>query len=562
MDRRLLLAIGLIVIVAVLPSILWPPKRPAVPPTGQPDSTAVSQVPVEASAPESVATPAAAPVAPAPAPSTAPAAAPRQAADTTPGRTVIVESDLFRYAFSTRGARPTSVALLRYKTFAPGDSGPARILPQDTQFMAYRFIAGADTLALDDWTFEPDSDTLRVTQPGTALHWVARHGGREARITYVFSPGTYRFEVEGQVVGANEGLLLVDLGPALRSVDADSVTDFRSLGVVTKARRPERLDFRSLSAGERRDLVGPFEWVAIKSKYFLAAVLALGESEPRFGGAVAVGGPKPGRYQTNVNVTVSLPSPDGRFRHSVYVGPQEYRRLARIGHDLNDVNPYGWILRPIIRPVVDYAILPILFWMHEKLSLAYGWVLILFGILVRVLLWPLNQKAMRSSTAMQVIQPELKAIQDKYKSDPQKLQQEMLKLYREHGVNPLGGCLPMLLPMPVLFALFFVFANTIEFRGVSFLWLPDLSRADPYYIIPIVMGASMFALSWIGQRGLPPNPQAKMMMYLMPGMFTFLFLKFSSGLNLYYAVSNITSLPQQWLISKERARRLGTRRQN
>jgi len=186
--------------------------------------------------------------------------------------------------------------------------------------------------------------------------------------------------------------------------------------------------------------------------------------------------------------------------------------------------------------------------------------LILFGIAVRLLLWPLNQKAMRSSTAMQAIQPELKAIQDRYKNDPQKLQQEMMRLYKEHGVNPLGGCLPMLIPMPVLFALFFVFANTIEFRGVSFLWLPDLSRPDPFYIIPIFMGASMFALSWLGQRGLPANPQAKMMMYLMPGMFTFLFLNFSSGLNLYYAVSNLASLPQQWLISQERARRIGTRR--
>jgi YidC/Oxa1 family membrane protein insertase len=113
----------------------------------------------------------------------------------------------------------------------------------------------------------------------------------------------------------------------------------------------------------------------------------------------------------------------------------------------------------------------------------------------------------------------------------------------------------------VLFALFFVFANTIEFRGVSFLWLPDLSRADPYYIIPLFMGVSMFALTWLGQRGLPPNPQAKMMMYVMPVMFTFLFLNFSSGLNLYYAVSNVASLPQQWLISRERRKRLGERNQ-
>jgi YidC/Oxa1 family membrane protein insertase len=551
MDRKLLLAIALIVGVAVLPAILWPPERRAPPPEQVMDTAGA--------APPVVSEPAAPP--PQAAPQPTPTAAPPPAGDTVSARTVVVEGDVYRYVFSARGARPIAARLLRYQSFAAGDSGAAEILPPDTRFLAYAFVVGADTLRLSDWTFESDTDTLHVQQAGTPLHWVARRNGREVRITYRFSPGTYRFEVEGEVVGAREGLLTIDLGPGLRSVDADSITDFRSYGVVTKARRPERLNFRSLAPGQRRDLVGPFEWIAMKSKYFLGAILTLDEAAPRFGGAVAVGGPRPGRYQTNVQLTVSMPSVDGRFQHSVYLGPQEYRRLARIGHDLNDANPYGGILRSVIRPVVDYAILPILFWMHEKLSLAYGWVLILFGILVRLLLWPLNQKAMRSSTAMQAIQPELKAIQDKYKNEPQKLQQEMLKLYREHGVNPLGGCLPMLLPMPVLFALFFVFANTIEFRGVSFLWLPDLSRADPTFIIPLVMGASMFALSWIGQRGLPPNPQAKMMMYLMPGMFTFLFLKFSSGLNLYYAVSNLTSLPQQWLISKERAKRLSNRRQ-
>jgi YidC/Oxa1 family membrane protein insertase len=305
--------------------------------------------------------------------------------------------------------------------------------------------------------------------------------------------------------------------------------------------------------------------VAIKSRYFVAAVMALETAQPQFGGALAVGGPRPGNSQTDVSVVTSLPAPRGEFRHSVYVGPQEYRRLKQIGHDFEDVNPYGWVFRPIIRPFANFIVL-ILLWMHETLRIGYGWVLILFGILVRLILWPLNQKAMRSSTAMQALQPDIKAIQERYAGkkdvkDQQKMQQEIMALYKEHGVNPLGGCLPLLIPMPVLFALFFVFANTIEFRGVSFLWLPDLSRPDPVYVIPLLMGGSMFALSWIGQRGLPPNPQTKMMMYIMPGIFTFMFLNFSSGLNLYYAVSNIASLPQQWLISQERKRKLGERRQ-
>ncbi|HMG19073.1 MAG TPA: YidC/Oxa1 family membrane protein insertase, partial [Gemmatimonadales bacterium] len=142
----------------------------------------------------------------------------------------------------------------------------------------------------------------------------------------------------------------------------------------------------------------------------------------------------------------------------------------------------------------------------------------------------------------------------KHKKDPERLQREMLRIYKEHKVNPFGGCLPMLLPMPVLLALFFVFANTIEFRGVPFLWLPDLSRHDPLFVIPVVMGLSMFGLSKVGQMGMPPNPQMKMMLYFMPVMMTVLFLNFASGLNLYYAAQNIFSIPQQYLIAKRRLR--------
>ena len=202
------------------------------------------------------------------------------------------------------------------------------------------------------------------------------------------------------------------------------------------------------------------------------------------------------------------------------------------------MNPYGWPgFRTLIRPVA-VGVRWLLVWMHEHLHLAYGLVLVFFGVMVRILLWPLNQKAMRANMQLQAVQPLMKDIQERYKSDPQKLQQEMFKLYKEYNVNPLGGCWPMLLPMPVLFALFFVFQNTIELRGASFMWLPDLSRPDPLYIIPVVMGLSMWGLSKVGQIGMEPNPQMKMMLYVMPIMMTFLFLNFASGLNLYYAVSN------------------------
>ncbi len=161
---------------------------------------------------------------------------------------------------------------------------------------------------------------------------------------------------------------------------------------------------------------------------------------------------------------------------------------------------------------------------------------------------------MESGIRMQAVAPLLKETQDKYKNDPERLQREMLRIYKEHKVNPFGGCLPMLIPWPVLLALFFVFANTIIFRGVPFLWLPDLSRPDPFRIIPILLGLSMFGLSKVGQIGVPPNPQTKMMVYFMPLFMTVLFLNFASGLNLYYAAQNIFSIPQQYLIAKRRLR--------
>jgi YidC/Oxa1 family membrane protein insertase len=249
---------------------------------------------------------------------------------------------------------------------------------------------------------------------------------------------------------------------------------------------------------------------------------------------------------------------DGRFHYQLYLGPQQRRILQPLGRDLDRASSYGWIFKPIVMPVAGLLARFFLF-MHERLHLSFGFALVLFGVLVRLVLWPLNQKAMKSQVAMMAVQPILKELQARYKNDPQKLQAEMMKVYKEHNVNPLGGCLPLLLPMPVLLALFFVFSRSIELRGTPFLWLPDLSLRDPLFITPLVMGASMFALSKMSQAGMPPNPQAKMMTNVMPVMMTVMFLNFASGLNLYYAVSNLVSLPQQYLINKSRQAEMSRR---
>ena len=181
--------------------------------------------------------------------------------------------------------------------------------------------------------------------------------------------------------------------------------------------------------------------------------------------------------------------------------------------------------------------------------------LIVFGVVMRIVLWPLNHKAMKAQLRNMAVQPLLQEIQTKYKDQPEKLQKELMKLYKEHGFNPLAGCLPMLLPWPVLIALFFVFQNTIELRGVPFLWLSDLSAPDPFYILPILLGVSMFVLQWISLRSMDtPNPQMKTMMWIMPFFMLFIFANLASGLNLYYATANIATLPQQYWIAGERKR--------
>jgi YidC/Oxa1 family membrane protein insertase len=553
MDRRLLLAIGLMLIVAVLPSVLFPPEPPPTPTgaEGVPDSavvpadTVVREPRVEQVTPS---IPAPEPVA--------------QAEDTVPQvvaqDSVVVESDIYRYVFSTVGARLLSASIKSYMSFAPGDSGPAQLVTEDSWFFQYSLVFGADTISLADWRFLPSRTEVAVEGGDETIEWVAQRGPAVVRIVQTFRPDQFLFDVQGRFTGipAEAGLVIVNMGPRIRLVEADSVWDFRNYAVVTKARSIERTTFSSLDPGEREPIGGPLDWVAYKSRYFVFAILTVDEALPRIGAAIVTGGPRNDKYAKEADLQISLPAPGGQFSYSVYLGPQAVGLLSQVGHELEDLNPYGWFLKPIIQPIAN-IVARVLVWMHETLSLEYGWVLILFGVAVRIVMWPLNQKAMHSSMAMQAIQPDIKAAQERYKGDPQRLQQETMKLYREHGVNPLGGCLPMLLPMPVLFALFFVFRETIEFRGVPFLWLPDLSRADPLYIIPVLMGLSMFVVSKLGQRGIPPNPQSKMMVYFMPVMLTVLFFKFAAGLNLYYAVSNIASIPQQWLISEKRLKRVG-----
>jgi YidC/Oxa1 family membrane protein insertase len=549
MDKRFFFALVLTAVVIVVTPLLFPGA------TRRPPAPVVSDTTTHPAAVRADSTPAA-PAATPVQPGTANSVNPALNTATAPVETTTVKAQRTTYAFSSRGAAPVSVVLDSYPSRRPGAAGRnVELVRPRSPLARYRLALGRDTIALDTVPLRAERG---ATGAVPSLSYVGDVGGRQVRLGYTFAPDSYLVHVTSTVAGAPAGSsLLVDLPHTLYSNEPDTTDDMNHLAVSYRSTRGEvnSVGFSKLDSAEARVASGPLSWVAARNKYFLVAYRAAPKTS--FSGLELRGQPKKGKSATDISATTALPlAADGSAAFDVYAGPQDFRRLQQLGSDLDQVNPYGGWLNGVVQPFAN-IVMRALLWMKDTTQLNYGWVLVLFGILIRLALWPLNQGAMRTSMKMQVLQPELQALQKKYKDDPKKQQEMIMKVYKDHGmspISPLMGCLPMLIPMPILFALYHVFGNTVEFRGVSFLWLPDISLHDPYYITPLLMGVSMFVMSWIGMRNSPPNPQAKMMSYMMPVVLTALFLKFASGLNLYYAVQNIAALPQQWLLARERAK--------
>ena len=543
-EVRFVVAILSMVAVLVVTNLLFPPTPPTLSETGTQDTVSVPQ-----SGPSRSTGGAPTRVLGRPDPLPSAPDSPATAAEVLE-RQVAVVGPLYRHVFSTRGARLISAELLSFRSFTR--DGPVQLIPEGGEgALGLRLVLGADTLDLRNLPFAPSREQVTLGERGPErLTFRHQAPGLVVEVNYLFFPDSYVIEVTGSVRGLDRALLLTDLGSGLALNDADPKTEERALAYVGNHLR-DGVSSHPLSKVEGAIVhEGPFLWAAFKSKFFVLAMQpgADGVGPEQFGG-ILVWPEGPNRPRVAVSEPIAG---EGEFGYRAFIGPQEYARLTALGGDLDEVNPYGWrFFRPVIRPLVG-VITGLLVFMHDKLNLAHGWVLILFGVLMRVVLWPFNQKAMRAQMRNMAVQPMFKEIQTKYKDNPEKLQKEMLRLYKEYGFNPMAGCLPMLLPWPVLISLFFVFQNTIEFRGASFLWLPDLSAPDPVFILPVFLGISMFFLQWISMRSMPPNPQMKMMMWVMPIMMVFIFFNLAAGLNLYYSVANIATIPQQWWIGKER----------
>jgi YidC/Oxa1 family membrane protein insertase len=306
-------------------------------------------------------------------------------------------------------------------------------------------------------------------------------------------------------------------------------------------------DISEKENNKKDHIKGETLWAALRTKYFLSALIP---DIAGLGGETS--GYVNGKKEKVFNISISLSATQNKSL-SLYLGPLEYKRIKAIGLNLESIMNFGWtLIRPIAKGV-HYLFTK----MHIYIP-NYGVVLILFSLLVKIVVYPLTKKSYESTQKMQAIQPQLNTLKEKHKNDQQKMSQAQMALFKEHGVNPLGGCFPVLLQMPLLFSLFQVFRSTIELRGAPFvLWITDLSAPDtiinlpftiPVYgdhiaVLPILMGVTMF----IQQKMMPTQAggQQKLMSYFMTIFFTLLFNNFPSGLNLYYTLFNVLTILQQ-----------------
>ncbi|MBI5787277.1 MAG: membrane protein insertase YidC [Candidatus Schekmanbacteria bacterium] len=290
---------------------------------------------------------------------------------------------------------------------------------------------------------------------------------------------------------------------------------------------------------------GKISWTALQNVYFSSILI------PKTDTAEIVVAKEDSSLSIGVSGGQNELAPGAQVtgEFGLYAGPKKIENLSALNMNLDKIIDYGWfefLARPLIR-VLKFS---------HTFTKNYGWDIVLLTILIKIVFYPLTASSFKSMRKMQVLQPKMNALRKKYKSDPQKLNAEIIDLYKKHKVNPVGGCLPMLLQIPVFFALYKSLLVSIELRHAPFMfWLTDLSAKDPYYVTPVLMGISMF----VQQKMTPaadPN-QAKVMLF-MPLIFTFMFLNFPSGLVVYWLVNNVLGIAQQYWVNKQEQNKGGS----
>ncbi len=422
---------------------------------------------------------------------------------------------------------------------------------------------------LSDFNFTTDrKENLKIDlKQGESytLHFNYTVNNTRIEKTLTIYADSYHVDINVNVLNSRELLLnneyYIGWKNGLPSNEVNAVEDYTYSDAY--AFMGDELEDYSISeegAGEVKTLTGQTTWIAVRTKYFMSALIPRKATTvgTRFSGE----GIKTAKVvEKKYNAFVAVNNEEGEQHFQLFMGPLDYSIVSDYEIDLeNIILNHGWYERTF--RIFSLAILYV-FKFFQVFIPNYGIVIILFSILIKIVVYPLTRKSYQSMKEMSRVQPLMNEIKEKYKSDPQRQQKELMKLYKEHNISPLGGCLPTLLQLPLLAALFIVFRSTIQLRGASFIpgWIDDLSRPDtlatlpfslPMYgdqfnLLPILMAGSMIIQSKMTMK----DPKQKAMVYVMPVFLLLIFNQFPSGLNLYYTLFNVLTIVQQKLIDKQ-----------
>lgn len=484
-------------------------------------------------------------------------------------RLVTVVTDLYTATFSTKGATPVSFVLHEYTQF--DQETPVQLIDENAQGALSLTFTTPTNHNVDSRSlfFETPfvGDTLVVGDQAATLAFTADLGQGQIELAYAFEPESY--EVALQVAQENAASFRTQEGYELSwnggipFTEGDAENEAQSTGAFARSGGEVESITLTEEAYEEQRLSGDVSWVAVKNKFFTAVIMPTGTTRGAelIGEKIGeVGAPE---FWEDYTATLLLPATADADSFRLYVGPMEFYRITDYRVGLYDMVDYGWdFFEWITRPLARFIFIPMFAFLGGMLP-NYGLVIIVFAVVIKFLLYPLTKKSYESMARMKELQPKMEAIKEKYGDNPQKQQEAMMKMYKETGINPLGGCMPMLLQYPIIIALWQYLPQSLELRQASFLWAPDLSAPDVILELPftiplygdfvagftLLMGLSLVVQMRL-QMNPSTNPQAKIFTYVMPVMIFAIFNRLAAGLSLYYLVYNIVTALQQVYINK------------
>ena len=475
---------------------------------------------------------------------------PSNAAVASSGARALVKTDVFLAEITSQGGDIVRLELPQHKAtediskpFVLMETGKDKVYQVQTGLIGEGLPTHKAELRLEPGTYEmkPGSDKLELR-----LEAPEANGIKVTKIL-TFSRGSYQIDVAYEIVNRSQNPLAAHAYFQLTrdgkvpEASMTNIATFTGPAIYTDEGKFQKVEFVDVDKGKAKYVQKANNgWLAMVQHYFVAGWTPQGKDEREF--FVRKVGDNLFSAGIILPVTAIAPGQTSRVSVPLYAGPQEQARLEKIAPGFDLVVDYGW-LTVIAAPI---------YWLLElihRLVGNWGWSIILLTVIIKAVFYPLSAASYRSMAKMKVVTPKLMKIKEQFAADRNRMNQEMMELYRKEKINPLGGCLPILVQIPVFIALYWVLLGSVEMRHAPWiLWIKDLSSQDPYYVLPIIMGISMVVQTKLNPT--PPDPiQAKVMM-AMPVVFTFMFLWFPSGLVLYWTINNILSIAQQWQITR------------